>query len=136
MAGHGMKLRPSLSLSWFVGLALVLRQTQSAGRDIAMIPKVVLPVVDRIWASVRSAHIQEWGSLARFFVLTRVSLPLMPHQHGFHRCSLCTLGVDIWKTLRVLLFSSLRKTFNLAVSTHCSFHKNGSLDRVGYVVYT
>ena len=71
----------ALSLSWFVGLALVLRQVEAAGQwpqglldaYIAMIPKAegdttplgqsplcVLPVVYRLWASVRLAHLQEW----------------------------------------------------------------------------
>ena len=71
----------ALSLSWFVGLALVLRQIEAAGRwpqglldaYIAMIPKAegdstplgqrplcVLPVVYRLWASVRLAHLKEW----------------------------------------------------------------------------
>ena len=71
----------ALSLSWFVGLAFVLRQIEAAGRwpqglldaYIAMIPKAegdstplgqrpscVLPVVYRLWASVRLAHLQEW----------------------------------------------------------------------------
>ena len=64
----------ALSLSWFVGLALVLRQVEATGQwpqglldaSIAMIPKAegdstplgqrplcVLPVVYRLWASVR-----------------------------------------------------------------------------------
>ena len=64
----------ALSLSWFLGLALVLRQVEAAGQwpqglldaYIAMIPKAegdstplgqrplcVLPVVCRLWASVR-----------------------------------------------------------------------------------
>ena len=68
----------ALSLSWFVVLALVLRQIETTGqwpqglRDayIAMIPKAegdstplgqrplcVLPVVYRLWASVRLAHL-------------------------------------------------------------------------------
>ena len=71
----------AFSLSWFVGLALVLRQIEAAGRwpqglldaYIAMIPKAegdstplgqhplcVLPVVYRLWASVRLAHLKEW----------------------------------------------------------------------------
>ena len=72
----------ALSLSWFVGLALVLRQVGAAGRwpqglldaYIAMIPLklkaiapplgqrplCVLPVVYRLWASVRLAHLKEW----------------------------------------------------------------------------
>ena len=71
----------TLSLTWFVGLALVLRQIETAGRwpqglldaYIAMIPKAegdgtplgqrslcVLPVVYRLWASVRLAHLKEW----------------------------------------------------------------------------
>ena len=71
----------ALSLSWFVGLASVLRQIEAAGRwpqglldaYIAMIPKAegdstslgqrpscVLPVVYRLWASVRLARIQDW----------------------------------------------------------------------------
>ena len=71
----------ALSLSWFVGLALVLRQIETVGQwpqglldaYIAMIPKTecdstpvgqrplcVLPVVYRPWASVRLAHLQEW----------------------------------------------------------------------------
>ena len=70
----------ALSLSWVVGLAQVLRQMESAKQwrqclldaSIAIIPKAegdstplgqrhlsVLPVVYRIWASVRLAHIQE-----------------------------------------------------------------------------
>ena len=73
----------ALSLSWFVGLALVLRQIEAAGRwpqglldaYIAMIPKAegdstplgqrpscVLPVVYRLWASVRLAHLKDWFS--------------------------------------------------------------------------
>ena len=71
----------ALSLSWFVGLALVLPQIEAAGKwpqglldaYIAMIPKAegdgtplgqrtlcVLPVVYRLWASVRLAHLQDW----------------------------------------------------------------------------
>ena len=71
----------ALSLSWFVGLALVLRQIEAVGEwpqglldaYIAMIPKAegdstplgqrplcVLPVVHRLWASVRLAHLKEW----------------------------------------------------------------------------
>ena len=68
----------ALSLSWFVGLALVLRQVEATGQwpqglldaYIAMIPKAeglplgrplcVLPVVYRLWASVRLAHLKEW----------------------------------------------------------------------------
>ena len=71
MAGHGMRLQRSLS--WFVGLAQVLRQIESEGRwpqglldaFFSMIPKAegdstplgqrplcVLPVVYRLWASV------------------------------------------------------------------------------------
>ena len=71
----------ALSLSWFVGLALVLRHIEAAGRwpqglldaYIAMIPKAegdstplgqrplsVLPVVYRLWASVRLAHLRDW----------------------------------------------------------------------------
>ena len=71
----------ALSLSWFVGLALVLRQIETVGQwpqglfdaYIAMIPKAegdstpigqrplsVLPVVYRLWASVRLAHLKEW----------------------------------------------------------------------------
>ena len=71
----------ALSLSWFVGLALVLLQIEAAGQwpqglldaYIAMIPKAegdstplgqrplcVLPVVYRLWASVRLAHLKEW----------------------------------------------------------------------------
>ena len=71
----------ALSLSWFVGLALLLRQIESLGpwpqglldAYIAMIPEAkvdstplghrplcVLPVVYRIWASVRSVCIQDW----------------------------------------------------------------------------
>ena len=71
----------ALSLSWFVGLALVLRQIETVGQwpqglldaHIAMIPKAegdstpigqrplcVLPVVHRLWASVRLVHLQEW----------------------------------------------------------------------------
>ena len=71
----------ALSLPWFVGLALVLRQIEAAGRwpqglldaYIAMISKAegdstplgqrplcVLPVVYRLWASVRLAHRKEW----------------------------------------------------------------------------
>ena len=71
----------ALSLSWFVGLALVLRQIEAAGKwpqglldaYIAMIPKAegdstplgqrplcVLPVVYRLWASVRLAHLKDW----------------------------------------------------------------------------
>ena len=71
----------ALSLSWFVGLALVLRQIEAAGQwpqglldaYIAMIPKAegdstplgqrplcVLPVVYRLWASVRLAHLKDW----------------------------------------------------------------------------
>ena len=71
----------ALSLSWFVGLALVLRQIETTGQwpqglldaYIAMIPKAegdstplgqrplcVLPVVYRLWASVRLAHLKEW----------------------------------------------------------------------------
>ena len=73
----------ALSLSWFVGLALVLRQIEAAGKwpqglldaKIAMIPKAegdstplgqrplcVLPVVYRLRASVRLAHLKEWFS--------------------------------------------------------------------------
>ena len=74
MAGPGMKLRP-FSLSWFFALALAFRQTAPAGRcsEGLLIPEAegdstplgqrslcVLPVVYRIWASVRLAHIQEW----------------------------------------------------------------------------
>ena len=71
----------ALSLFWFAGLASVLRQKEAAGQwpqglldaYIAMIPKAegditplgqrllcVLPVVNRIWASVRLGHIQDW----------------------------------------------------------------------------
>ena len=71
----------ALSLSWFVGLALVLRPIEAAGTwpqglldaFIAMIPKAegdstslgqrplcVLPVVHRLWASVRLAHLKDW----------------------------------------------------------------------------
>ena len=71
----------ALSSSWFVGLAIVLRQIEAARRwpqglldaYIAMIPKAegdstplgqrplcVLPVVYRLWASVRLAHLKEW----------------------------------------------------------------------------
>ena len=68
----------ALSLSWFVGLALVLRQVETTGQwpqglldvYIAMIPKAgtplgqrslcVLPVVYRLWASVRLAHLKDW----------------------------------------------------------------------------
>ena len=67
----------ALSLSWFVGLALVLRQVETTGQwpqglldvYIAMIPKAgtplgqrslcVLPVVYRLWASVRLAHLKD-----------------------------------------------------------------------------
>ena len=73
----------ALSLSWFIGLALVLRQIETVGQwpqglldaYIAMIPKAegdstpigqrplcVLPVVHRLWASVRLAHLKEWFS--------------------------------------------------------------------------
>ena len=73
----------ALSLSWFVGLALVLRQIETVGQwpqglldaYIAMIPKAegdstpigqrplcVLRVVYRLWASVRLAHLKEWFS--------------------------------------------------------------------------
>ena len=73
----------ALSLSWFVGLALVLRQIEVAGQwpqglldaYIAMIPNAegdctplcqrplcVLPVVYRLWASVRLAHLKDWFS--------------------------------------------------------------------------
>ena len=73
----------ALSLSWFVGLALVLRQIETAGRwpqglldaYIAMIlkaegdstslgqrPLCVLSVVYRLWASVRLAHLKDWFS--------------------------------------------------------------------------
>ena len=71
----------ALSLSWFVGLTQVLRQIEAAGgwpqglfdASIAMTPKAesdstqlgqhllcVLPVVYRLWASVRLAHVQDW----------------------------------------------------------------------------
>ena len=71
----------ALSLSWFVGLAFVLRQVEAAGQwpqglldaYIAMIPKAegdstslgqrplcVLLVVYRLGASVRLAHLKEW----------------------------------------------------------------------------
>ena len=71
----------ALSLSWFVGLAVVLRQVEAAGQwpqglldaFFAMIPKAegdstplgqrplcVLPVVYRLWASVRLAHLKDW----------------------------------------------------------------------------
>ena len=71
----------ALSISRFVGLAFVLRQIEAVGRwpqglldaYIAMIPKAegditllgqrplcVLPVVYRLWASVRLAHLKEW----------------------------------------------------------------------------
>ena len=64
----------ALSLSWFVGLALGLRQVETAGQwPQAMIPKAqvdstslgqrplcVLPVVYRLWASVRLAHLKDW----------------------------------------------------------------------------
>ena len=73
----------ALSLSWFVGLALVLRQIEAAAQwpqglldaYVAMIPKAegdstplgqrplcVLPVVYRLWASVRLAHLKDWFS--------------------------------------------------------------------------
>ena len=73
----------ALSLSWFVGLALVLRQVEAVGQwpqglldaYIAMIPKAegdstppgqrplcVLPVLYRLWASVRLAHLKNWFS--------------------------------------------------------------------------
>ena len=73
----------ALSPSWFVGLALVLRQIETVGQwpqglldaYIAMISKAegdstpigqrplcVLPVVYRLWASVRLAHLGEWFS--------------------------------------------------------------------------
>ena len=69
----------AFSLSWFVGLALVFRQVEATGQwpqglldaYIAMVPKAegesfplgqrplcVLPVVYRIWASVRLAHLK------------------------------------------------------------------------------
>ena len=69
----------ALSLSWFVGLALVLLQIESAGKwpqglfdaYIAMIPKaegdgaplgasLLCPASYRLWASVRLAHLKEW----------------------------------------------------------------------------
>ena len=71
----------ALSFFWFIGLALVLRQIEAAGRwsqglpdaYIAMIPKAegdstplgqrslcVLPVVYRIWASVRLTYVPDW----------------------------------------------------------------------------
>ena len=71
----------ALSLSWFVGLASVLRQIEAAGKwpqglldaFFAMFPKAegdstplgqrplcVLPVVCRLWASVRLAHLKDW----------------------------------------------------------------------------
>ena len=80
IAGLGMRLK-LFSLSWFFGLASVLRQIEAAGRwpqglldaYIAMIPKAegdstplgqrplcVFLVVYRLWASVRLAHLQEW----------------------------------------------------------------------------
>ena len=69
----------AFSSSWFVGLAVVLRRVETAGwwplglldASNAMIPKedstplgqrplCVLPVVYRLWASVRLAHFQDW----------------------------------------------------------------------------
>ena len=76
-SGAWNEIKP-LSLSWFVGLASVLRQIEAAGRclqglldaKIARIAKAegdstplgqrplcVLPVVYRLWASVRLAHL-------------------------------------------------------------------------------
>ena len=72
----------ALSLSWFVGLALVLRHFEAGqwpqgllDAYIAMIrkaegdstalgqrPLFVLPVVYRLWSSVRLAHLKEWFS--------------------------------------------------------------------------
>ena len=59
----------ALSLSWFVGLAFVLRQIETVGQwpqglldaYIAMIPKAEgdsTPIL--LWASVRLAHLKEW----------------------------------------------------------------------------
>ena len=78
----GWNVVKALSLSWFVGLAFVLRQIETAGprpqgldAHVAMIPKAegdstplgqrpsslcVLPAVYRLRASVRLAHIQDW----------------------------------------------------------------------------
>ena len=58
----------ALSLSWFVGLALVLRQIETVPKaegdstPIGQRHLSVLPVVYRLWASVRLAHLQEWFS--------------------------------------------------------------------------
>ena len=79
--GWGWNELKALPLSWYVGLALILREVENAGSwpqglldaCITMIPKAdgdstplcqrplcVLPVVYRLWASVRLGHIQKW----------------------------------------------------------------------------
>ena len=76
MGGHGMRLRP-LPLPWFSGLAILLGLVESTciwpqgllDAYIAMIPKAdgdstllgqrplsVLPVVYRLWGSLRLGH--------------------------------------------------------------------------------
>ena len=80
MGGHGMKLR-LFRLPWFSGLAILLGLVESTGSwpqglldaCIAMIlkadgdstplgrrPLSVLPVVYRLWASLRLGHRREW----------------------------------------------------------------------------
>ena len=80
--GWAWKIK-ALSLSWFVGLAFVLRQIETLGQwpqglldaYIAMIPKAegdstpigqrplcALPLVYRLWASVRLTHHRKWFS--------------------------------------------------------------------------
>ena len=112
----------ALSLSWFVGLALVLRQVEAAGHwpqglldaYIAMISKAegdstplgqrplcVLPVVFRLWASVRLSHLKEWFSSwvpDSVFSAGKVSLRLM-------------LGMPLPLTLRRFLATLVILTF-------------------------
>ena len=81
MVGPGMRLK-LWPLPWFSGLAILLELVESTGTwpqglldaYIAMIPKAdgdstplgqrplsVLPVVYRLWASLRLGHLREWG---------------------------------------------------------------------------
>ena len=79
--GWGWNELKALPLSWYVGLAWILRLVEDTGvwpdglldAYITMIPKTdgdstplgqrllcVLPVIHRLWASVRLGHIQQW----------------------------------------------------------------------------
>ena len=133
----------ALPLSWFVGLALVLRQIEAAGRwpqglldaYIAMIPEAegdstslgqrpscVLPVVYRLWASIRPARIQDWfhswvHSSVDAWCATTVDIEEVlsnTRQGDFHLldrdildCALRRLGLPAW--LRKVYFSFHRE---------------------------